>query len=209
MLSALRGRKDTDGVCCTCNAVNPKSVVSEPESFIFVNVSSCTPRSHKPNEKHLRFSIDEGAAYRSRNPHTEHSDRLYCATIRAQEPERQRGADPPPKKAAALPRIINSSRSNVFMHVQSDLFHPQPKARWQRSLAESPLSSTGSLRASQAKWGRRLKDQSGSRTAGVNISLAALAFNTKTNAQMLQFTIPIRTRLQLHLFFVGLDNKQH
>lgn len=106
-----------------------------------------------------------------------------------------------PKKAAALPRIINSSRSNVFMHVQSDLFHPQPKARWQHSLAESPLSSTGSLRASQAKWGRRRKDQSGSHTAGVNISLAALAFNTDTNAQMLQFTISIWTRLQLHLLF--------
>lgn len=59
--------------------------------------------------------------------------------------------------AAALPGIINSSRGNVFMHAQGDLFHPEPKARWQHSSAESPLSSTGSLRARRAKWGRRVQ----------------------------------------------------
>lgn len=42
------------------------------------------------------------------------------------------------------------------MHAQSDLFHPQPKARWQNSSAELPLSSTGSLRASQAEWEGRV-----------------------------------------------------
>lgn len=73
--------------------------------------------------------------------------------MRAQKPERQQGAGP---KCRSLARDNNSSRSNIFMHAQSDLFHPQPKARWQNSSAELPLSSTGSLRASQAEWEGRV-----------------------------------------------------
>lgn len=90
---------------------------------------------------------------------------LYCspATMRAQEPT---GCESQ-THAGFLPRKANSSGSNVFMHAKSDPFHPpppppaapppRPRARWQRSSVESPLSSTGSLRGRQATMGGRVE----------------------------------------------------
>lgn len=76
----------------------------------------------------------------------------YCVavTIAVEKPGRQQASM---LKWQSLARDNISSRSNIFMHAQSDLFHPQSKAGWLSSSLESPVSSTGSLRLHLAQQG--------------------------------------------------------